>query len=356
MDFRFDEEQQLLQSTVRHFLDAECTPAVLRVLWESETARSPELWKKLAALGLTGLLIPEAQGGMGLDETAFVLPLEACGHAGLAEPVVATAAVAAPLLREVAGALADEWLPRIATGDARVAVGHPTLSFVEDAHQADLLLLPRGEDEVHALPRSAVQVSEQPANDPSLRIASVAFDASDNSCVARGKKARALFAATLDRGALASAAQALGVCERLLQLAVSYTSERHQFGQAVGSFQAVKHHLANVKLKLEYARPLVQRAAHSVAKASAQRALHVSMAKHAACEAAVFGAKQTLQCHGAIGYTWEQDLHIFMRRAWSLDHAWGSSSFHLERVRRALLEGAFAIGPGATFQEEQQDD
>ena len=138
----------------------------------------------------------------------------------------------------------------------------------------------------------------------------------------------------------------------MLELAVAYTGERKQFGKPVGSFQAVKHHLANIKVKLEYARPLVYRAAHSTAHAHPLRALHVSMAKHGACDAALFASKIALQCHGAIGYTWEQDLHIFMRRAISLDHAFGRVAFHLARVRRALCENTAPLGPGATFNQQ----
>ena len=94
---------------------------------------------------------------------------------------------------------------------------------------------------------------------------------------------------------------------------------------------------------------MVQRAADSVARGVAARGVHVSMAKLVACEAARFAARTALQCHGAIGYTWEQDLHLFMRRAWSLDQSWGRAPFHLARVRNATLGGALPIGPGTTF-------
>ena len=350
MDFRFDEDQELLQTTVHDFLEGEITPELVRSLWETETARSPELWKTLAEIGLPGMLVPEEHGGMGMSEVDFVLLLEETGRAGLAEPIVATAAVAAPMLREIGGDLAKEWLPKIATGEAVVVVGHPELPFVDDAHIADLLLLPNGEDEIHAVSAADAGITEQKSNDPSRRLASVSFTPGDATCVARGKEAAALLAAALDRGALACAAQALGACDRMIQLSVEYTSERKQFGKPIGSFQAVKHHLAGAKVKLEYARPVVQRAADSVANASALRALHVSMAKLVACEAAVYAAKQALQCHGAIGYTWEQDLHLWMRRAWSLDRSWGRSPFHLGRIRAALLEDGAAIGAGTTFQ------
>jgi alkylation response protein AidB-like acyl-CoA dehydrogenase len=254
-----------------------------------------------------------------------------------------------PLLRELGGTLADEWLPRIAAGEAVVAVGHPIAPFVEDAETADLLLLPDDAGALHAVTGADARVTPQPANDPARRIASVAFDASPKTRVAEGAGAAALLDAALDRGALACAASALGVCDRLITEAVTYTSERKQFGKPVGSFQAVKHMLANVKVKLEYARPLVWRAASSVAHTSPNRAVHVSMAKLAACEAASLGAKNALQAHGAIGYTWEQDLHLWMRRAWSLNQAWGRNPFHLGRVRRAVLEDGLEVGPGTTF-------
>jgi hypothetical protein len=278
-----------------------------------------------------------------------VLLLEEAGRAALPEPVIGTAAVAVPLLSELGGAFAGEWLPRIAAGEAIVAVGHPVSPFVEDSHVADLLLIAHGEDELHAVRPAEARITEQPANDPGRRIASVEFTPSATTRVADGARARALLDSALDRGALACAAEALGVCDRLLAEAVAYSSQRKQFGKPVGSFQAVKHMLANVKVRLEYARPVVWRAAWSVAKASPQRALHVSMAKLAACEAAALGARNALQAHGAIGYTWEQDLHLWMRRAWSLDQSWGRSSFHLGRVRTAVLEGRVPIGPGTTF-------
>ncbi|MDX1649220.1 MAG: acyl-CoA dehydrogenase family protein, partial [Myxococcota bacterium] len=116
-----------------------------------------------------------------------------------------------------------------------------------------------------------------------------------------------------------------------------------------GSFQAVTHMLADVKVGLEYARPVVHRAAWSVARGAPHRAVHVSMAKHQAAEAAEQAARRALQAHGAIGYTWEQDLHIWMRRAWSLARAWGDAAFHRARVAEALRSGDLPIGPGTTF-------
>ncbi|UCE85598.1 MAG: acyl-CoA dehydrogenase, partial [Deltaproteobacteria bacterium] len=111
----------------------------------------------------------------------------------------------------------------------------------------------------------------------------------------------------------------------------------------IGSFHAIKHQLADLAVKLEYARPVVYRAAHSVARDGRGRAVDVSMAKAAADEAALAAAKTALQVHGAIGYTWEQDLHVWMRRAWSLERSWGSAAWHRARVAAALLDGAAPV-------------
>ncbi len=131
-----------------------------------------------------------------------------------------------------------------------------------------------------------------------------------------------------------------------MELAVAYAIERHQFGAPIGSFQAVKHMLADVQVAIEYARPTVYRAAHSIATGAPARSVDVSMAKVAACEAAEKAARVALQVHGAIGYTWEQDVHVWMRRAGSLALAWGSSAWHAERVAAAVLDRA---APAETF-------
>lgn len=348
MRFGFDDDQLLLQKTLRDFLESEFPVERARALWDTESGRSPELWKALAELGVTGLLVPEANEGMGMDEDVLVLLHEEAGRAALAEPLVATS-VAVPMLVGLGSSeLCERWLKPIAVGEAIVAVGHPVNAFVADAHVASLLLLVH-EDEIHALPGSDVALERQPVNDPARRLFSVRWSPRDATRIARGSQARELLAAALDRGALACAAQLLGATERLLELAVAYAQQREQFGQPIGAFQAVKHHLANVKVALEYARPVVHRAAHSVAHGDAARAVHVSHAKIAAGEAAALAAKTALQVHGAIGYTWEQDLHVWMRRAWSLELAWGSNSFHRGRVADFVLSPDAEIGPGTTF-------
>ena len=350
MKFDFTEDQRLLQQTVREFLAGECAVDRVRALWDTETGRSPELWKQLAEVGLLGALVPEAAEGMGLGEVEFTLLGEELGRAGLAEPVLATAGVAAPMLAELGGSWASRWLAPIARGEAVVAVGCEESAFVEDAHVAQLLLLPRNAA-LYAVDPSDARLEAQPANDPARRVFAVdwPFDARP---AAQGSKARALLDAALDRGALAGSAQLLGVCDKLIELSVAYTTERVQFGVPIGSFQAVKHALAGAKVKLEYARPLVYRAADSVARGLGARPVHVSMARVAAVDAARHAARVALQAHGAIGYTWEQDVHVWMRRAWSLEQGFGLPPFHRRRMADFALAPDAPLGAGQTFETQ----
>lgn len=343
MEFLFSEDQEMLAQTIRDFLAGECTAEHVRGLWETETGRSPEFWQKLTEIGLPALLVPEEHGGLGMNEVDATLVFEETGRAALAEPLISTAGVAVPLLREIGGDLASTWLPKIAAGEALVAVGHSQSPFVADAHVADLLLLPDGDD-IHAVPRDAVvNVVPQKSNDQSQRLFSPEWTPSPDTLAAEGPVGAALQDAALDRGALACASEQLGVCSTLIEMGALYATQRKQFGVAIGTFQAVKHRLANAKVKLEYARAVVHRAADSVAHATATRSADVSMAKVVASEAATFAAKESLQVHGAIGYTYEQDLHVWMKRAWSHELAWGTGAFHRGRISAALLDGEGAI-------------
>jgi alkylation response protein AidB-like acyl-CoA dehydrogenase len=339
MYFQFTEDQRGFQDSVRKFLENECAPAHIRTSWTTETGRSPELWAKLAEMGLLSLLVPEEYGGLGSSEVDLVLLLEETGRAALPEPVVETAAVGVPLLASLQRKkVAEAWLPKVAAGEAILTVGHEVNPFVADAHVAHLLLLPRG-NEVHAVPREQVTLEQQPCNDPSRRLFRVDWTPSSATRVARGDEGRSLLAAALDRAALACAAQQLGIAQQMVDMAGRYACEREQFGKPIGSFQAIKHMLANVVVHIEFARPRVYRAAFSVANDAVTRAVDVSQAKLAACEAAVCGAKTALQVHGAIGYTWEQDLQIWMKRAWALDIAWGTGAWHRARLAAAILDG-----------------
>ncbi len=347
MDFTFTEDQLLFQDSVRDFLVNEITPERIRASWETESGRDSALWTQLTELGLTGMTVPEAHGGLGMSELDFVLLAQECGYVALPEPLVHTALVAVPMLVEIGGELAEEWLPKIAAGEAKVVVGLEQNLLVEDAHVADLLILQQG-DSLVAATADAVSLSHNESVDPSRKLFAVTVSG-DVKVVASGDQAQHLIQSSLDRGALGAAAQALGLAQRMIDLSVQYTSDRKQFGQAIGAFQAVKHHMANVAVCLEYAKAPVHRAAYSIASKEPVASHAVSQAKLNACEAANLAAKNCIQVHGAMGYTWEVDLHIYMKKAWALANTWGDAGFHKTRVANHIFANGAALGAGATF-------
>ncbi|KZX55047.1 acyl-CoA dehydrogenase [Halioglobus sp. HI00S01] len=347
MDFTFSEDQLLFQDSVRDFLVNEITPERIRSSWDTETGRSQELWAQLAELGLTGLTVPEAFGGLGMSELDFVLLAQECGYVALPEPLVNSVLVAVPLLKTIGGDLAEQWLPQVATGEARVVAGIEQNLLAEDAHVADLVLW-YTEGSWYALTQEQMTLQHNESVDPSRRLFSVSVN-SDVDAVANGEQAATLLEAALNRGALGAAAQALGLAQRMIDISVQYTSERQQFGKAIGTFQAVKHHMANVAVRLEYAKAPVHRAAYSIAHGEAVAAHAVSQAKLVACEAANLAAKNCIQVHGAMGYTWEVDLHIFMKKAWAMANTWGDAAYHKERVAEHIFADGAALGADGTL-------
>jgi alkylation response protein AidB-like acyl-CoA dehydrogenase len=257
--------------------------------------------------------------------------------------------VAVPLINALSDdAVKFAWLPRIASGEAKVAVGLSENLLVADAHIADLLLLQNG-DEIHAVTKSQVQLTHNESIDPSRKLFSVQWTPSTATCVAKGDEAKKLIADAFNAGVLGAAAQALGLTQRMIEISVKYTTDRTQFGKPIGSFQAVKHRLANVAVPLEYAKAVVHRAAYSIAHNHPDAALHVSHAKLVATEASLLGAKNGIQVHGAMGYTWEVDMHIFMKKSWALNNTWGDVAFHKNRVADFVLADGAKIGSGQTF-------
>ncbi len=347
MDFTFSEDQLLFQESVRDFLVNEVTPARIRSSWETDSGRDAALWAQLAELGLTGMTVPEEFGGLGMTEVDFVLLAQECGYVALPEPLVHTVLVAVPLLCELGGDLAAQWLPRIASGESKVVVGLEHNHWVEDAHVAELLILQRGGDLIAAT-QAQVELRYNESVDPSRKLFAVSAEASA-PVIASGAIANTLIENALNRGALGAAAQALGLAQRMVDLSVQYTGDRQQFGKAIGSFQAVKHHMANVAVSLEYAKAPVYRAAYAIAHSQEIASHAVSHGKFVACEAAQLAAKNCIQVHGAMGYTWEVDLHIFMKKAWALANTWGDAGFHKSRVAERIFAPNAALGADATF-------
>lgn len=349
MDFTFTEDQLLFQESVHDFLVSEITPEKIRGLWETESGRSAELWTQLAEMGLTGITVPEAFGGLGMSALDFVLLAQECGYVALPAPLVHTAMVSVPLLVNCGNQqLQANWLPKIAGGEAIVVVGLEQNLFVEDAHVADLLILEK-DGALYTVDPAMAQLRANESVDLSRKLFVVEFDAAQAEKLADGEQAKELINVALNGGALGVAAEALGLAQRMVDISVQYTSERKQFGVAIGTFQAVKHHMANIAYKLEYAKAPAARAAYAIDHQQPKVDMAVSHVKLAACEVANLAAKNCIQVHGAMGYTWEVDLHIYMKRAWAYASTWGDAAFHKQRVADYVLASEAKLGAGNTF-------
>lgn len=331
--FRLNDDQRELQRGFREFLAGAHPSERVRELWQSETGRSPELWSQLSELGVVGLTVPEDAGGLGFGEVEVAALLEEAGYAMLAEPLLPNTAVAAPLLRELCPA--TELLAELATGKTIATVGFGAAPLVSDAHIAGLLLLER-DGSLFVVRREHAELTEQPGVDRARRLFSVDWEPGASERIADGADAARAIGLAFDRAAIATAAELIGISRRLIEMAVGYARDRVQFGQPIGSFQAVKHLLADALLRVEFAAPVVYYAASSVA-ADPTCSREASMAKALASEAGRTAAHAALQVHGAVGYTDEHDLHFWLLHAFALARAWGEPAWHRDRVARSLL-------------------
>lgn len=327
MDFRLSADQIDLRAAVRDYLAGEHGPEVLRRL-DAAGEREQAIWDGLVSMGLAGLLVPEAHGGLGLGLVEAALVAVELGRANVSEPIADTALVAAPLLGAEAQA-------QVAAGTLRVALAHPINPWIADLDSAGLLLSGAATSAPPPHPERLDSV------DPLRRLFAAVGSADDD--------------ALLNRAALITAAQLVGAAERMLELATDYAKTREQFGQPIGSFQAIKHHLATVAVKIEFARPVLWRAAYALEHGQARAPIHVSHAKVAASDAAMLAAETAIQVHGAMGYTYEVDLHFWMKRGWALAGAWGDRAFHQRRIEAAVIGDGMSIGPEFSFESELSD-
>jgi alkylation response protein AidB-like acyl-CoA dehydrogenase len=335
--------------TLHHLLAAADGPAAARSWADGDLDPGLALWGRLAGLGVTALAVPEKWGGLGASPADLVVACEELGHHALPGPVAESLAAVPTLLAALdqtdwpaspdgddapaADDTADrcgEWLTGLATGELIATLAMPPrLPFAADAEVAGLVLL-AAPDMVWAGSAGARHRSVDPARSLSA--------VTGHEVVARS--AGAAVARAFDLGALACCAQLLGAGRALLELSVHHATVRTQFGQPVGAFQAVKHKLADVAIGLEFARPLLDAAAAAIGDGSATAQRDVSAAKVACADAAHRAARAALQVHGAVGYTAEHDLGLWLTLVRALVPAWGSQAEHRERVMAALVASA----------------
>jgi alkylation response protein AidB-like acyl-CoA dehydrogenase len=297
------------------------------------------LWRTLAGLGVTALAVPERCGGVGATPSDVVVACEELGHHAVPGPVAESVAAVPQLLAALSdgqlsdGQLCDEllstaWLRGLAAGDLIATLAMPPrLPYAVDADAAGLVLLVEAD---------AVYLGVPGARHQSVDGTRWLFEVCGEQVLTRGPAVTVAAARALDFGALASAAQLLGAGRALLEASVRHARQRVQFGRPIGAFQAVKHHLADVAIRLEFARPLLDAAAIALADGSATASRDVSAAKVACADAAYLTARAALQVHGAMGYTQEHDLGLWLTKVRALVPAWGTQAEHRALIMAAL--------------------
>jgi alkylation response protein AidB-like acyl-CoA dehydrogenase len=317
MRFGLDEQQRDFAASIDAAMAAADLPAAVRAWADGDTAPGRKVWARLADLGVTALAVPERFGGLDAHPADLVVALERLGRWCVPGPVAESIAVAPVLLAD------DDRLQDLATGDLIATVAMPpTMPRAVDAQVTEVTLLARDGGVADAGPGSL-----HASVDPSRRLYDVTV---------AGDAKPADLTRAYEFGALATAAQLVGAGEALLKAAVDYAKQRTQFGRPIGSYQAIKHKLADVHIAIELARPLLYGAALSLADGSFDTARDVSAAKVAAADAALLAARAALQTHGAIGFTAEHDLSLWLLRVQALRSAWGDPAAHRRRVLAAL--------------------
>ncbi len=317
MKFALDEQQRDFAASIDAALGAADVPGAVRAWGRGDTAPGRKIWATLTDLGVTALAVPEKFDGIDAHPVDLVVALEALGRWCVPGPVAESIAVAPVLLDD------DDRSAALAAGELIATVAlPPTVPRAADADFAGLVLLAH---DGHVSDAAAGDSHE--SVDPARKL----FDVS-----ATGDRRAADVSRAFEFGALATAAQLVGAGQAMLDMSVAYAKQRSQFGRIIGSYQAIKHKLADVHIALELARPLVYGAALSLAEDSPETARDVSAAKAAASEAALLAARSSLQTHGAIGFTAEHDLSLWLLRVQALHSAWGDPTTHRRRVLEAL--------------------
>lgn len=333
MRFALSPEQLDFGTSVRKLLDAGRTPGAVRSWATGDPRPGRALIRQLAGAGVLGLAIEEEHGGVGAEPIDLVVAFVELGRAAAPGPLVETAAAIPALLQALPDKrLAARWLPGFAEGAAMgtIAFASPDQHSVAlDADSAEVVLLADGA-QLYTGQRAGLVRSI----DPARRLFAVTAD----EPIAEGDEVLDAIAVAFDTGALAGAAQLLGAGRALLDATTGYAKQRKQFGKPIGEFQAVKQKLADVLIALDLAEPLLFRAALTMGEPTRSR--DVSAAVIACGDAAYRAARAALQVHGAIGYTAEYDLSLWLTKVTALRSAWGTTDLHRSRIARALRDEA----------------
>jgi alkylation response protein AidB-like acyl-CoA dehydrogenase len=329
VNFTLTDEQELLRDTARTLLAKECPPSLVRAHMDDPSAAEP-LWTQLSdftALG-TGPC------------TDLVIFCEALGHVAAPGPFLPTTTLFAPLLDAIGHPLLADVLAGTVTGTVALAGANgdwvvnddAVKTFVPEAGYVDWVAVVDSGPAVRVVERGDASVREVTTVDTSRRMFEVEATAGDPQPIDD-----TALSAVMARATVALAADLVGTARRLFDMSLAYAKERHQFGVPIGSFQALQHKLADMSLGVERAQSAVQYAAMTIDAADAERDRAVHTAKAAAGSAATRAAKDGIQIHGGIGFTWEHDLHLYLRRAYGSEYWMGTTGWHHDRLGDLLF-------------------
>ena len=355
------EEQTQLRDAVRRFMADHSPPSAVRVLMETDLGCDEAVWRRLCQkLAVAGVHVPEAYGGQGFSFAELAVVLQEMGRALYCGPYFSSTVLAATaILLAASEDERAELLPPLAAGERRATLavaegsgwqlddvqlradgGRLTgaKSHVVDGCTASLILVAAREADgglsLYAVDANAAGVTAQPltALDPTRKLARLVFQDVPARCLGIAGQSAGALAKTLQLGAVALANEMVGGAERLLETAVAYAKERVQFGRAIGSFQAVKHRSAELLLTVELAKSAAYRAADAAAEDDADLPALASLAKAAAADAYMQAARDCIQIHGGIGFTWDNDTHLWYKRAKSSEVFLGTPAAHREAL------------------------
>jgi alkylation response protein AidB-like acyl-CoA dehydrogenase len=361
MDFGLSEEQVLFKQTIRRFLDEQCPTSRVRTVMESDSGHDSSLWQELVELGVTGLNIPAAYGGAGLEMLDLALAAEELGYAAAPGPFLGQSMATVALVEGGDAAQRERWLPQLASGKALATVAYGEADsqwdpaafttrveagrlsgekpFVPYAALADLIVVAAIDSDGPGLwmverGASGMQVSSLTVVDMTRRVDSVRFD---NTPATKLGGDRAALRRSMDAGCILIAADAYGGSQRCLDMTVAYAKTREQFGQIIGAFQSVKHQIANLACELEPSLSLWWYAAHAFDRIQDQSSRHAALVKAHMSDVFDRVTRDATELHGGIGFTWEFDLHLWFRRAVFDRSFLGEAAVH--RARAADLAG-----------------
>jgi alkylation response protein AidB-like acyl-CoA dehydrogenase len=331
MNFDFTDDQQAIKRTANELLAARFKPERMRELAEAERY-DDDAWREMSELGWAGIFIDEDHGGQGLGIVELVILMEELGYALAPVPFLSNAAAGLALQFAGTDEQKERWLPGIASGEARGTVGmvrDGEARLVPDADTAEVILLIGFDGSTSVVEAGAAEIEPVETMDRTRRFARVRADGGEplgGDCFAAG-----------DRIATALAAETVGVAQKAMEMAVEYARERKQFGRPIGSYQAVSHRCAQMLLEVEGSRSGAYYAAWCADAEPESLPAAASGAKAYSSDAGWRVCGSSLQVHGGIGFTWEHDLHFFLKRAKTNALLYGSAREHRERVAELTL-------------------